>query len=103
MKGDLPVHLPTQQCVQQFLTKNSMTPVLHPPYSPDLTPAGNFLFSLMKKFLDYKHFADVEEVKQNMAEALNGIKIKEFKNCFEQWKKHLDRCIVSHGEYFEGD
>ena len=32
-------------------------------------------------------FADVEEVKQKMTEALKGIKINELKNCFEQWKK----------------
>ena len=38
-----------------------------------------------------------------MAEAPKGIKINEFKNCFEQWKKCLDRYIVSNGEYFEGD
>ena len=30
-----------------------------------------------------------------MAEALNSIKIKKFENCFEQWKKCLDRCIAS--------
>ena len=29
-------------------------------------------------------FADVEEVKQKMAEALKGIKIDKFKNCFEE-------------------
>ena len=40
----------------------------------------------MKKVHEGKRFADVEEVKQNMAEALKGIKINEFKNCFEQWK-----------------
>ena len=34
-----------------------------------------------------------EEVKQKKtAEALIGIKIEEFKNCFEQWES-LDRCI----------
>ena len=38
-----------------------------------------------------------------MAEALKGIKIDKFKNCLEQWKKHLDKCIVSNGEYFESD
>ena len=32
-------------------------------------------------------FAHVEEVKQKMAEALKDIKMNEFKNCFEQWKK----------------
>ena len=53
----------------------------------------------MKKALKGKHFADVEEVKQKIAEALKGIKINKFKNCFEQWKKRLDRCIVSNEEY----
>ena len=38
-----------------------------------------------------------------MAEALKGIKIKEFKNCFEQWKKRLNRYITLNGEYFESD
>ena len=37
-----------------------------------------------------------------MAEALKGIKIDEFKNCFEQWKRH-QYSIASKGEYFEGD
>ena len=57
----------------------------------------------MKNVPKGKHFADVEEVKQTMAESLKGIKINEFKNCFGQWKKRLDRCIASKGEYFEGD
>ena len=38
-----------------------------------------------------------------MAEALKGIKIDGFKNCFEQWKKHLNMCIAANGEYFESD
>ena len=41
----------------------------------------------MKKVLEGKCVADVEEVKQKTTEALKGIKINEFKNCFEQWKK----------------
>ena len=57
----------------------------------------------MKKIFKGKHFADVEEVKQKMAETLEGIKIDKFKNCSEQWKKCLGRCIASNGEYFEGD
>ena len=48
-------------------------------------------------------FCWCEEVKQKPAEAVKGIKIDEFKNCFLQWKKCLDRCIASNGEYFEGD
>ena len=67
--------------VQQILTKNGMIPVLHPPYSPDLTPGDIFLLPRMKKVLKGKHFAKVEEVKQKMVEALEGIKTEEFKNC----------------------
>ena len=49
----------------------------------------------MKKVLKGKHFADVREVKQKLAEALKG--------CFGQWEKHLNRCSASDGEYLEGD
>ena len=42
-----------------------------------------------------KCFADVEELKQKMAETLKVIKISEFRNCFEHWKKRLDRGIAS--------
>ena len=62
-----------------------------------------FLFPRMKKVLKGKYIADMEEVKQKMAEALKVIKINKFKNCTEQWKKYLDRCIASNGEYFEGE
>ena len=57
----------------------------------------------MKKFLKGKHFGDMDEVKQKMGEALKGIKIDGFKNCFEQWKNHLNGGIASNGDYFEGD
>ena len=56
----------------------------------------------MKKVVKGKHFADMEKAKQKMAEALKDIKIDKFKNCFEQWKQCLDRCIASNGEYFDG-
>ena len=41
----------------------------------------------MKNVLKGKRFADVEEVKQNMTEALKGITIDQFKNCLEQQEK----------------
>ena len=42
-------------------------------------------------------------MKQTTAEALKGIKIEELKNCFEQWKKGLNRWIAPNGEDFGGD
>ena len=64
----------------------------YPSYLSDIVPRSLFLFPWMKKVLKGKHFADVEEVKQKMAEALEGIKIDRFKHCFEQQEKHLGRC-----------
>jgi hypothetical protein len=98
-------NVPTHKAlsVQQFLTKNGMTQLLQPPYSPDLAPCEFFLFPLMKKVLKGKRFADVEEVKKKTTEALKGITLKEFQDCFEKWKTRLDRCIASNGQYFEGD
>ena len=62
----------------------------------------DFLFvSRDEKCFKGKCFASVEEVKK-MAQALKGIKIDEFKNCFEQWRKPLDGCITSNEEFFEG-
>ena len=83
-----PAH--TTLSVQQFLTKNLMAPVPHPPCSPDLSPSDFLfvcLFPWVKNVHTGKGFAHVEEVKQKMAESLKGIKINEFKNCVEQWKK----------------
>ena len=55
----------------------------------------------MKKVFKGKCFADVEEMRQKAAEALKGIKIDEFKNCFEQCERCLRRCIASNGEYLK--
>ena len=49
----------------------------------------------MKKVLKGKCFTNVEEVKQKMSEALEGIKIDEFKN----WSngKNVLRGVLHHG------
>ena len=88
---------------RQLLTKNDMTPLTHPPYSPDLAPCDLSLFPRMKKDLKGNRFVDVDEVKEKTTMALQGITLQEFQGCFERWKTRLDRCIASKGEYFEGD
>ena len=81
-----------------------MTPMPHPPCSPNLVLNHFFSFvSPDEKSPQGKPPVNVEEVKQKSAEALKGMKIAKFKNCCEQWEKSLDRCIPSNGEYFEGD
>ena len=49
----------------------------------------------MKNVLKGKYFANVEEMNQKMERVLKVIKVKEFQNYIEQWKKCLNRCIAS--------
>ena len=62
-----------------------------------------FLFPRMKKVLKEKRLLMWKQVKQKTTEALKGIKIDKFKNCFKQWGKGLARRIASNGEHFAGD
>lgn len=70
-----------------------------PPYSPDQ------LFPVPEngENLKGKRFDDVEAVKSASQKAPNDIKVEEFKRCFKQWEKRLDKCIASDVDYFEGD
>lgn len=79
-----PAH--TALSARQFLTKNGLTPVPHPPHSRDLSPC-DFLFPRMKGNMKGKRFADVAEVKEKTTEALLGITKNDLKKCFEQWNK----------------
>ena len=73
----IPAHIDLR--VQQFLTKNSMTPVPHPPCSPTLASSQFFvcLFLRKKEVLKGKHFA-----RCGRCEAKNGRSIKRHQN---QW------------------
>ena len=83
--------------VQQFLIQKQHNLHALPSLFTLSHPKRLSLFPQMKKTLKGKCFADVEVVKQTnkqkMEEALKDIKIDEFKNCFEEWKKCINRCI----------
>jgi len=85
----------TASSVQQFLAKNNMMVIPHPPHSPDLAPCDFFLFPPMKCQMKGKHFADVSEMKKKMLEVLNNISAKEFQKCSQQWEKCWYTCNKS--------
>ena len=66
-------------------------------YSPDF-----FLFPKLKRPMKGQRFATIEEIKAASLEALKTIP-KSACQCFEDRKDHLHRCIISEGDYFEGD
>jgi hypothetical protein len=54
-----------------------------PPYSPNLVPSDFLLFPKIKEILKRRHFDDVDDIRNNMTEALKVIPQNQFQNCFE--------------------
>jgi hypothetical protein len=45
----------------------------------------------------------IEEIKTASLEELKIILKSAYQQCFEDWKKRLYKCIISEGDYFEGN
>ncbi|KYN31622.1 hypothetical protein ALC56_14120 [Trachymyrmex septentrionalis] len=96
-----PAH--TSLLVREFLTKNNTLMMPQPPYSPDLAPCDFFLFPKLKRPMKGRRYATIEEIKTASKEELNKITKNNFLKFFEDWKKRWYKCIISDGDYFEGD
>ena len=79
--------------VSQFLAKNNMTVIPHPPYSPDLAPCDFFLFPKLKLRMKGRRFDTFEEIQEESQRVLDTIPKRDFQGCFQAWQKCLDRCI----------
>jgi len=89
--------------VKQFLANKNIIVLEHPPYSPDLAPCDFCLFPKIKSVLKGTHFVLGENVKARTAETLNSLREHDLQNCFEHWQHHMQLCVKSEGNYFEGD
>jgi len=85
-------YYPPQQCpgsqafkVPQFLAKNNMTVIPHPPYSPDLAPCEFFLFPKLKLRMKGRRFDTTEEIQEESQRVLHTIPKREFQGCFQAW------------------
>ncbi|UYV73351.1 hypothetical protein LAZ67_10002821 [Cordylochernes scorpioides] len=96
-----PAH--TSLLVRDFLAKNNTLMMPQPPYSPDLAPCDFFLFPKLKRPMKGRRYATLDEIKTASKEELKKIFKNDFLKCFEDWKNRWHKCIISHGDYFEGD
>ncbi|UYV81600.1 hypothetical protein LAZ67_20001670 [Cordylochernes scorpioides] len=96
-----PAH--TSLLVRDFLAKNNTLMMPQPPYSPDLAPCDFFLFPKLKRPMKGRRYATLDEIKTASKEELKKILKNDFLKCFEDWKNRWHKCIISHGDYFEGD
>jgi hypothetical protein len=88
---------------REFLTKNNMTVIPHPPYSPDLAPCDFSLFRRLKIKLKGCRFDTIEAIEAESQAVLNTLTELNFQDAFKKWQKHWERCIRAEGYYLEGD
>jgi len=50
-----------------------------------------------------RRFSSIEEIKAESLRVLKDMPKSEYQECFEDWKKRWHKCIISGGDYFEGD
>ncbi|UYV67796.1 hypothetical protein LAZ67_5002097 [Cordylochernes scorpioides] len=97
-----PAH--TSLLVRDFLAKNNTLMMPQPPYSSDLAPCEFFLFPKLKRPMKGRRYATLDKIKTASKEELKRYKKKkDFLKCFEDWKNRWHKCIISHGDYFEGN
>lgn len=84
-----------------FLSTQNIDLMSHPPYSPDLSPNDFFLFPYVKNKLRGQRFSTPEEAVAAFRMHVLEIPQSEWKKCFDNWFKRMQKCIDLHGEYFE--
>ena len=85
--------------VKKFLVNVAV--LHHPPYSPDLAPAGYFLFPKFKFPLKGRHFQTVEEIQCAVTRELTNISKTAFLEGMKKLKERASKCIDRGGMYFE--
>ncbi len=77
--------------------------VPQPPCSPDLAPNDFFLYPRLKKDLRGQKFANVEALKDAVADQIAAIPSADYKHCLLQsWPRRWRKCLAYQGNYFEG-
>jgi len=87
----------------EFLAKNGISVVPHPPYSPDLSPCDFFLFPKFKFHLKVRHFGTADNSLKVVTDQLRVLLHEDFQYSYREWKQLLRRCVSSQGNYFVGD
>ena len=68
-----------------------------------LEPCDFFLFRKIKRTVKGRRFTAIDDIKIASLKELKAIPKIEFEKCCEDWKKRWHVCIISNGDYFEGD
>jgi histone-lysine N-methyltransferase SETMAR len=81
--------------VKDFLAKNNVTTLEHPPYSPDLAAADFYLVPREKSALKGRRICDVTEVIKNATEELKRLSQNLFHECLQHLYSRWQKCVVT--------
>ncbi|UYV81262.1 hypothetical protein LAZ67_20000574 [Cordylochernes scorpioides] len=87
-----PAH--TSLLVRDFLAKNNTLMMPRSHRIPQIWPP---------RHMKGRRYATLDEIKTASKEELKNIFKNDFLKCFEDWRNRWHKCIISHGDYFEGD
>ena len=88
--------------VKEYLKKERVEVLPHPPYSPDLAPCDFFLFPRIKKELKGKRFDKAPHLARAVQAVVDAIPKEDYENSFKTWRNPLERSIEFNEDYFEG-
>ncbi|XP_018399097.1 PREDICTED: putative uncharacterized protein FLJ37770 [Cyphomyrmex costatus] len=57
----------------------------------------------LKRPMRGRRFDTIEEIKTESKKVLKAIPEKDYSDCFEDWKKRWQKCVLSDEDYFEED
>ena len=99
-KGRSGVHLlrdnaSSHKCevVKSFLASEKVKVLNHPPYSPDLSPCGFFLFPRLKKMLSGNKYTSRSSLGSAIYQCLQQIPKEDYLSAFRDWVKRLQKCV----------
>ena len=86
-----------------FLSTQNIDLKSHPPYSHHLVPNGFFLFPYVINKMRGQSFPTPEEAVDAFRMLVLEILVPQsgLQKCFNNWFKHMQKCIDHDGEYFE--
>jgi hypothetical protein len=94
-----PIHC--TDMVRDRLVLRELDRMKHPPYGPDLAPCDFFLFGYLKEKLADAQYETPEELFFEVGEIIHDIPQDLRQRVFQDWKKRLQECLNSGGEYVE--
>jgi histone-lysine N-methyltransferase SETMAR len=94
---NVPAH--KAKATQDYLQRHKVVVLLHPAYSPDLTPCDFFLFPKLKDALSGRRFLSRSALGSAVFQYLRTIPKQSYRNVFYDWLKRLKLSVQHKGDF----